>query len=283
MNWFKGMPARLKEQLKIVATNPENFEEKWSFSSSRIQLFSLVLVIFIVFGLLFSLLATRGPLSAFFLKSEGSVDRQKLEIQYQKAQQLSKKIAAQEAYIRHISKVISGSIPVDSLLPELPDPQKIIVPSLNSKATKEELALARQVKEDLRTIPKSNAYKKNRTYFSSPIKGEIISFFDFTHHPAVDIKTGNDLCVKSCSSGTILYAGYTQSDHFIVLIEHANGYTSIYKNMKMILKKTGAKVQTGDPIAFVGGSGEINSQPHLHFELWYNQTAVNPLDYLNFE
>ena len=57
---------------------------------------------------------------------------------------------------------------------------------------------------------------------------------------------------------------------------------SVYKNAKIILKKTGAKVQTGDPIAIVGNSGEKINKPHLHFELWYNQSPVNPLNYISF-
>ena len=49
------------------------------------------------------------------------------------------------------------------------------------------------------------------------------------------------------------------------------------------MKKLGSKVQMSDPIAIVGNTGENTSGPHLHFELWYNQSAVNPKDYMNFK
>ena len=45
----------------------------------------------------------------------------------------------------------------------------------------------------------------------------------------------------------------------------------------------GGKIQLGDPIAIVGNTGENTDGPHLHFELWYNQTPVDPEDYLTFK
>jgi murein DD-endopeptidase MepM/ murein hydrolase activator NlpD len=50
-----------------------------------------------------------------------------------------------------------------------------------------------------------------------------------------------------------------------------------------VLKKIGAKVQLGDPISIVGNTGENSDGPHLHFELWHDQKAVNPEEYLSFK
>ena len=41
-------------------------------------------------------------------------------------------------------------------------------------------------------------------------------------------------------------------------------------------------VKAGEVVAIVGNTGELTTGPHLHFELWYNGTAVNPLDYIAF-
>ena len=68
-----------------------------------------------------------------------------------------------------------------------------------------------------------------------------------------------------------------------MIIDHANGYVSVYKHAKTVLKNAGAKVQMNDPIAIVGNSGENSTGPHLHFELWYYQSVVNPQDYMNFK
>jgi len=49
-----------------------------------------------------------------------------------------------------------------------------------------------------------------------------------------------------------------------------------------LLKQQGNIVKAGEPIAIVGESGELSTGPHLHFELWYNGTPVNPRDYIAF-
>ena len=87
----------------------------------------------------------------------------------------------------------------------------------------------------------------------------------------------------ACLAGTVVYSGYTQKDGFILIVDHANGYLSVYKHNKTVLKKTGNRVQMNDPIAIAGNSGENSTGPHLHFELWYNQSAVNPEDYMRFK
>ena len=106
--------------------------------------------------------------------------------------------------------------------------------------------------------------------------------FDLNNHPGIDVVTEKDMAVKACLSGTVIYAGYTRKDGYIVIIEHQNKYISIYKHNKRVLKKIGSKVQLGDPISIVGNTGGNTDGPHLHFELWHDQTPVNPQEYMSF-
>ena len=283
MSWITNVRRKLKEQLRVVASNPENFEEKWSFSSSRIQIYSLAIVIFIIFGLLFNFLLNLGPFSSYNSKNNSSIERKTLEKQHQEIEKLTSKIESQENYIKNISNVISGNISQDSLSSLLPDAQKLIQPKLNAKATDSEKKLAEKVKDDMRSNDSGNENdKKNITYFSTPVSGFVLTKFDLLTHPAIDIVTAKEMTIKACLAGTIIYSGFTQKEGFLMIIEHVNGYISIYKNAKITLKKIGAKVQIGDPVAIVGDTGEKINKPHLHFELWYNQSPVNPLNYMNF-
>ena len=48
------------------------------------------------------------------------------------------------------------------------------------------------------------------------------------------------------------------------------------------IKKVGDYVKAGEAIAIIGNSGEQTTGPHLHFELWYNGSAIDPQGYMVF-
>jgi murein DD-endopeptidase MepM/ murein hydrolase activator NlpD len=56
----------------------------------------------------------------------------------------------------------------------------------------------------------------------------------------------------------------------------------MYKHNSSLLKKEGDHVSAGEPIAIIGNTGELSTGPHLHFEIWYNGSAINPEDYIAF-
>ena len=57
---------------------------------------------------------------------------------------------------------------------------------------------------------------------------------------------------------------------------------SVYKHNGSLNKGQGDIVRAGEVIASVGNTGELTTGPHLHFELWSNGNAINPLDYIDF-
>ena len=82
--------------------------------------------------------------------------------------------------------------------------------------------------------------------------------------------------------GTVVFAGYTSDDGYVIQIQHSNNLTSVYKHNSSINKKVGEFVMAGEPIAIIGNSGENSKGAHLHFELWYNGFSINPQDYVVF-
>lgn len=281
MNRIKAFFQRLQQPVKYSASNPLNFEEVWSFQATGIQLISLIVVFLLLIGFLFSFLINRSPLSSYVNKNDVTIERKKLEDQYRELSILKKRVQDQEAYIASIKRILSGEVIVDSLDESVPDVAQIVPQDINTEPTDNETALSEKVKDDLRT----NTKKKKGTdiqYFAAPVRGVVSQRFDVSAHPGIDIVTAKDRNVVACLSGTVIYSGFTQKDGFVLIIDHSNGYISVYKHNKTVLKKAGNKVQMNDPIAIVGNSGENSSGPHLHFELWYNQSVVNPEDYMNF-
>ena len=65
-------------------------------------------------------------------------------------------------------------------------------------------------------------------------------------------------------------------------MQHTNNIISVYEHNSVLLKKAGDYVKAGDVIAIVGNTGELTTGPHLHFELWYRGSPVNPQQYMEF-
>ncbi len=63
---------------------------------------------------------------------------------------------------------------------------------------------------------------------------------------------------------------------YYIAIRHGRTYTTRYMHLRKLLVKPGQKVKRGDRIALSGNTGR-STGPHLHYEVWINQQAVNPL------
>jgi murein DD-endopeptidase MepM/ murein hydrolase activator NlpD len=120
-------------------------------------------------------------------------------------------------------------------------------------------------------------------FYFTPLKGIVINGFDAAkQHYGVDVAGKKDDIIKSVLDGTVIFSNWTLETGYIIGIQHQHNLISVYKHNSALLKKLGDYVKAGDPIAFIGNSGELSSGPHMHFELWYNGNPVNPKDYIPF-
>ena len=276
MNWFRKISKRLRTTIKYSASNPQNFEESWSFQSNSIRLFSLIAIILILVGGL-SVYLFSGPLSG--LVGDKKIQRTQLEDQNILIEELTNKVIYQEKYIENIRLILSGEVPMNIEGDSIVEIHEVDLDGLKTSFTGAETKLSKEVRNDIST---PSGQKASLTYFGSPIVGVVSQEFDMKNHPGIDVVTTKDKTIKACLAGTVLYSGYSRKDGYILIIGHSGNFISVYKHNKTVLKKMGAKVQLGDPIAIVGNTGENSDGPHLHFELWYNQTPVNPSDYIKF-
>jgi murein DD-endopeptidase MepM/ murein hydrolase activator NlpD len=63
-----------------------------------------------------------------------------------------------------------------------------------------------------------------------------------------------------------------------VRIDHGFEYMTIYAHLSKITARVGQKVKRGDIIGMVGSTGRSQA-PHLHYEVWYKEEAVNPINF----
>jgi septal ring factor EnvC (AmiA/AmiB activator) len=85
--------------------------------------------------------------------------------------------------------------------------------------------------------------------------------------------------IKAVADGTVVYAEWMTGYGLLLIIDHGNGYMSLYAHNDALLKDVGAGVKRGDAVATVGSSGG-HGRPALYFELRRNGQPVNPKTWL---
>ncbi|WP_348518244.1 peptidoglycan DD-metalloendopeptidase family protein [Campylobacter sp. CCS1377] len=96
-------------------------------------------------------------------------------------------------------------------------------------------------------------------------------------HLGVDYAAPTGTPVKSAGNGKITFVGTKGGYGKVVQVKHDSGYMTLYAHLSRFGKiKTGQSVKKGQVIAYVGSTG-MSTGPHLHFGLYLNNKAINPL------
>ncbi len=118
--------------------------------------------------------------------------------------------------------------------------------------------------------------------FSWPTSGEISQKY-WSGHPAVDISSWTGNPVKAADSGYVALASSGGSWNTgygnYIIIDHGNGFTTLYAHLSSVFVKPGENVARGEQIGLVGNTGH-STGPHLHFEIRYQGVQRNPTTYL---
>lgn len=117
--------------------------------------------------------------------------------------------------------------------------------------------------------------------FHWPIKGKVISYFGerkgLRINKGIDIqaKEGNPLCASR--SGKVVFADYLNGYAYTLILDHSDGFYSVYAQNSKLMVKLDDVIAQGAPIAHVGKNGD---PAYLHFEIRKRSKADNPLYYL---
>jgi murein DD-endopeptidase MepM/ murein hydrolase activator NlpD len=119
--------------------------------------------------------------------------------------------------------------------------------------------------------------------FIWPANNHFLSGFDYspsTNHSGIDIdgETGDPL--NAADNGVVVYSGWNNWGYGnVVVINHGNGWQTLYAHLNAYNVSCGQSVWQGSVIGAIGITGN-SSGSHLHYEMMYNGTKVNPWDYL---
>ena len=100
------------------------------------------------------------------------------------------------------------------------------------------------------------------------------------NHPAIDIAGSVGSPVWASDNGVVVYSGWSNYGYgYLVVIDHGNGWQTLYAHLNSISVGCGQSVNQGQGIGGLGSSGN-SSGAHLHFAMIYVGTKVNPWNFL---
>lgn len=288
---WKVLMNRLNIKYRLVILDDSTLEEKLSFKLSRMNMY-LTLSTLVVLTTLFTIfIIVSTPLKQYIPGYQDvSLRRDLMDLNAQ-SDSLNMVVASQVRYIDAFRKMFSSNLDKSTYV----NPDEIKVNSVVKsefdnidldKLTDEESLVRESVEREMAytlTDNKQGMDKLKKNFFMRPMEGFISRGFEpENEHFGLDIGSQvEDAQVMAIADGTVIMSNWTMDTGHVIAIQHTNNLVSFYKHNAVILKKTGNFVKAGDAIAILGNSGELTNGPHLHFELWYNQSPVNPLDYIN--
>jgi len=121
--------------------------------------------------------------------------------------------------------------------------------------------------------------------FLWPAVGQITSYFGArrvsrgsSYHTGIDIGMPRGTPVKAADDGVVTKACYDGNYGRVIIINHGNGYSTLYAHNDSLKVKVGEVVTRGQVISLSGSTGN-STGPHLHFEIRHNDKPQNPLNY----
>ncbi len=158
----------------------------------------------------------------------------------------------------------SGSVDIENLMTEL----------------QKKIETIDEIKDYLR-IQKDIYSATPRGY---PVDGHVTSRYGkredpFTNtpsfHSGIDLSASPGTPIRASADGVVSYSGWTQHSGYVVVLEHAFGYSTVYAHNKKNAVKVARKVKRGDILGYVGSTGK-STGPHVHYEIWERGKTVDP-------
>jgi septal ring factor EnvC (AmiA/AmiB activator) len=179
---------------------------------------------------------------------------------------LTKLTQEKESYERALQELERSAARIDSLLREL-----------------EQRRRAAAAKPPSSSLPKG--VKGGLPW---PAEGSILTYFGRQKHPTfntyvqrkgIEIRTLEGSAIHAVMPGTVVYADWLKGYGLVIILDHANGFFSLYAHASKILTSVGAVVASGQAIGETGDTG-MTGENTLYFELREGTEAVDPLQWL---
>jgi murein DD-endopeptidase MepM/ murein hydrolase activator NlpD len=276
---------KILKKYQLVLFDEQSLLEIWSSKINRFKVYGFAFIYTLIVVILVSLIFIFTPINRLLPAYANSEMQNEIIRNAMLADSLEQQIMIRDKYFKNIKKIIEGKTPEE--IQEFNN-AGINSPEIELIRTKHDSIIQRQIEEEelfnlAITNDKNKHIDLSNIHFFIPVKGIVTNKFNpETKHFGVDIVSSPNEPILATLSGTVIASTWTINTGFVIEIQHDNNIVSFYKHNSALLKQVGDIVTAGETIAIIGNTGELSTGPHLHFELWYNGTPLNPEDYIVF-
>lgn len=287
---------KLQHTYRLVVMRDESFEEVGSYRLTRLNIYLLISTLIVTTAFVVFLLIWLTPIKRW-IPGYGDVNlRENAEELAQRVQELEEQNKAHTTYISSVQRIFSANFETEESIPLIDSSETVPDSLLKLDRIEEDEELRNAVESEQPLVPSAvesleddGKFNHNRMtpleqmFPTAPVKGEISNgFMQDKGHYGVDVLAPRNTPIKSVLDGIIIQSDWTLETGKTIAIQHPNNVVSFYKHNSALLKKVGETVKEGEAIAIIGNTGTLSSGPHLHFELWYNGKAVDPVEFIAF-
>ena len=147
---------------------------------------------------------------------------------------------------------------------------------------KRPLAVNTRTPEPFRT---DKPFSRLKGLLNLPVQGELMNRFGAPREDGgvswkgLFIRAANGAAVKAVAAGQVVFSDWLRGFGNLIIVDHGEGYMSLYSNNESLYKQVGETVQPGDAIAAVGNSGG-QTEAGLYFEMRHRSRPFNPLSWV---
>jgi murein DD-endopeptidase MepM/ murein hydrolase activator NlpD len=281
----KQIKKKLFTKNRLVILNEDTFEEIFSLRLTLMNVF----VVFSLGALLLISLTTYiiafTPLREYIPGYASTELKRNATALALKSDSIATALHHNDRYLESVKKALLGQVDVmrfnrDSILKTDPKIAVEIIGTPNDT----DLNLRAEIEREDKYNVFEKAQNKTSIVFFSPVKGMVTERFNAkSRHFAIDVALPRDTPIKSVVNGTVIFADWTPSTGYVIIIRHNEGFISAYKHAASLTKSQGDVVRSGEVIALAGSTGNQSTGIHLHFELWKDGHPIDPENFISFE
>ncbi|HSJ66556.1 MAG TPA: M23 family metallopeptidase [Anditalea sp.] len=287
MSISNKIKAWIETRYLFVIRREEDFSVINSVSITKIKI-SLLVFLFLLSSLIFSLILSRTLLARWLdPEYQETENTQRIYALSEMVDSLYHEVEAKDKYLANIRQLMLGE-QIDTTGAVLDQP--ILEMDRSDLDLYKGGSATQRIRKEFESMPLDESSFRRiggsfaETYFFPPLKGVVTSSFNSSEgHFGVDVVSAENEPVKAIAQGTIIFSTWTLETGYNIGVQHSNELVSIYKHNSVLLKHVGDPVKGGEIISIIGNTGEQTTGQHLHLELWYKGTPLNPQEFITFD